>query len=810
MLTEHSSGVRPSNERKTRPESRFRKVISFQNNLGANEYRKDRRINGLQLPLHPLQVIGWTTLILFVVSGYYLIIPTFQPIVQLPLYATITILVFIHVLSHIAALVIDPADVELRRISTSKVVPEFDRSKHLHVIENGRCHLCNIKTSSQRTKHCAVCNKCVEKFDHHCKYLNQCVGKRNYVPFLMCVVSAVAAVLVILTAALIQIVFFYTNPGWLNLWDAKAVFRSDEENTIDAELDNSTLPTATLDGGDTNYENSTFATLLNDTLIVVNETLINATSTGNESTNEGIGLYNTIFLSVLGVIVILAAITAGLLLHLCFFHIYISFLGLTTYEYIRNQRQSVVNGPSHKDRSTKLAKELFLCSKLRPQDTQHRPKTLHCCETTVANDVSTKSLRRTSTEFSHKAFYMCTVLEESTASSKAGDNDEEACSEIADKSAVDTTRTFHCCSEYTHSTQSHKIVKYTEHCTFCSFRMKAPKKIDHSNKRCCVKSKHHRWRRKWNCCSNVPLSPEDIPAATNDSIRVMSSATVPFHNAMINHAIHRPPRYVQIEIPIENGANNNTTNDFNSFIENNHELMISNGFNTISNSSNNLPIPTISSHVSSQSNNNNSSSTSANIAKRARPKLIRPWPVRLRHVFRMINRYRGPRCRNSGGISSALKQNQVRPLSRSNSSENDTTLLNGGGAIATNSISTKSSSVIEAQIEVPSAPAPNRRILKTTTSDNLQDLAETLSIIQPSNIDDIRVATAAGQQLHQQQQIRRLRRKNVLRNRSPTLSPIHESGLSNPTSPHLACRHSCSSLSKSSICGNVLSSSSRN
>lgn len=42
---------------------------------------------------------------------------------------------------------------------------------------------------------------------------------------------------------------------------------------------------------------------------------------------------------VITILGLLAVITAGLLLHLCFFHVYISFLGLTTYEYIRQQRQ---------------------------------------------------------------------------------------------------------------------------------------------------------------------------------------------------------------------------------------------------------------------------------------------------------------------------------------------------------------------------------------------------------------------------------------------------------------------------------------
>ena len=46
------------------------------------------------------------------------------------------------------------------------------------------CEYCD-SYCQQKSKHCRVCNRCVDNFDHHCIWINNCIGERNYKEFIV-------------------------------------------------------------------------------------------------------------------------------------------------------------------------------------------------------------------------------------------------------------------------------------------------------------------------------------------------------------------------------------------------------------------------------------------------------------------------------------------------------------------------------------------------------------------------------------------------------------------------------------------------
>ncbi|KAI8526708.1 hypothetical protein RHMOL_Rhmol12G0016600 [Rhododendron molle] len=116
-------------------------------------------------------------------------------------YSPVALVVFV---LYVRATAINPADPgimfkfggEIMNVRNSKLelptksgnFDELGTATHSSPSSASRSSLSRVRKFS---KHCRSCDKCVDGFDHHCRWLNNCVGRKNYLTFISLMATSV-------------------------------------------------------------------------------------------------------------------------------------------------------------------------------------------------------------------------------------------------------------------------------------------------------------------------------------------------------------------------------------------------------------------------------------------------------------------------------------------------------------------------------------------------------------------------------------------------------------------------------------------
>ncbi|ERN18472.1 probable protein S-acyltransferase 17 isoform X1 [Amborella trichopoda] len=68
----------------------------------------------------------------------------------------------------------DPGTVKADNVSAYLSAYPYDNI----IFMEKQCSTCKI-TRPARSKHCSICDRCVARFDHHCGWMNNCIGEKN-------------------------------------------------------------------------------------------------------------------------------------------------------------------------------------------------------------------------------------------------------------------------------------------------------------------------------------------------------------------------------------------------------------------------------------------------------------------------------------------------------------------------------------------------------------------------------------------------------------------------------------------------------
>ncbi|XP_063790798.1 palmitoyltransferase ZDHHC4 [Pseudophryne corroboree] len=100
---------------------------------------------------------------------------------------------------------VDPGTVTKQNEALCTQVYEYDEVLFLH---GKKCPTCQLLKPA-RSKHCGVCGSCIQRLDHHCVWVNNCIGALNIRYFLLYLLSltfTAISLAVVITGFLLQVV----------------------------------------------------------------------------------------------------------------------------------------------------------------------------------------------------------------------------------------------------------------------------------------------------------------------------------------------------------------------------------------------------------------------------------------------------------------------------------------------------------------------------------------------------------------------------------------------------------------------------
>ncbi|CAA7060534.1 unnamed protein product [Microthlaspi erraticum] len=87
-----------------------------------------------------------------------------------------------------------------------------------HTIKVKFCDTC-LLYRPPRASHCSICNNCVQRFDHHCPWVGQCIGVRNYRFFFMFISTSTTLCIYVFVFSWLNIFQRHTDEK-ISIWKA--------------------------------------------------------------------------------------------------------------------------------------------------------------------------------------------------------------------------------------------------------------------------------------------------------------------------------------------------------------------------------------------------------------------------------------------------------------------------------------------------------------------------------------------------------------------------------------------------------------